>query len=276
MADQNITALPKKTSSQLAATDYLLGIDSAEGYQMLIQDLGDYIIQHATSSLAGSNQTLASAITALNSNFASKNYTVFNTTTLLTTQVDALPVKASYCGVISSYNHVEETGVPVNAAGYVEIYSESVNYKRLFFCPMGSTDVYVKDKSSNGWGDWVKIPTRSEVDALNNRTTFSQENPVGSSSNATFSLNQGKTNGQVCVVTFNATTTEQINAYSEFILLNEKYIPSGSDTNLFASTVVGTENEIMQWQVMRTGYIRPGVIIPANTNIRFSLVYIKS
>ncbi|XVG96504.1 hypothetical protein ACGCUP_04595 [Eubacteriales bacterium KG125] len=68
MADQNITALPKKTASGLAATDYLLGIDSAEGYQMLIQDLGDYIIQHATSSLAGSNQTLASAISALNSN----------------------------------------------------------------------------------------------------------------------------------------------------------------------------------------------------------------
>lgn len=75
MADQNITALPKKTSSQLAATDYLLGIDSAEGYQMLIQDLGDYIIQHATSSLAGSNQTLASAITALNNSLASTRYT---------------------------------------------------------------------------------------------------------------------------------------------------------------------------------------------------------
>ena len=77
MADQNITALPKKTSSQLAATDYLLGIDSAEGYQMLIQDLGDYIIQHAISSLAGSNQTLANAISALNSNFESnKRYFV--------------------------------------------------------------------------------------------------------------------------------------------------------------------------------------------------------
>ena len=67
MADQNITALPKKTSSQMAATDYLMGIDSAEGYQMLIQDLGDYIIQHATSSLAGANQTLAAAVNALNS-----------------------------------------------------------------------------------------------------------------------------------------------------------------------------------------------------------------
>lgn len=71
MADQAITALPKKTysgSSQIASTDYLLGIDSAEGYQMLIQDLGEYIINRATASLAGSTQTLASAISALNSN----------------------------------------------------------------------------------------------------------------------------------------------------------------------------------------------------------------
>jgi len=70
MADQAITALPKKTysgSSQIASTDYLLGIDSAEGYQMLIQDLGEYIINRATASLAGSTQTLASAISALNS-----------------------------------------------------------------------------------------------------------------------------------------------------------------------------------------------------------------
>ena len=76
MADQAITALPKKTysgSSQIASTDYLLGIDSAEGYQMLIQDLGEYIINRVTASLAGSTQTLASAISALNSKSVGNN-----------------------------------------------------------------------------------------------------------------------------------------------------------------------------------------------------------
>ena len=74
MADQRIVDLPTKVASGIAATDKLLGIDSAEGYQMLIQDLGDYIIQHATSSLAGSSQTLANAISSLNSNMDNAVY----------------------------------------------------------------------------------------------------------------------------------------------------------------------------------------------------------
>ena len=62
MADQKITELPIKTSSGIAATDYLLGIDSAEGYQMLIQDLGNYIINNVNATLGGASQTLAAAI----------------------------------------------------------------------------------------------------------------------------------------------------------------------------------------------------------------------
>lgn len=69
MPEQNqpINTLPIKIASEITATDYILGIGSAEEYQMLIQDLGDYIIQHVTSSLAGESQTLASAISGLNS-----------------------------------------------------------------------------------------------------------------------------------------------------------------------------------------------------------------
>lgn len=65
MADtkQNITELPVKIASGIAATDYLLGIDAGEGYQMLIQDLGDYIIQNVTSALGGAAaETLVDAL----------------------------------------------------------------------------------------------------------------------------------------------------------------------------------------------------------------------
>lgn len=71
MADQNITELPVKTSSGMTSSDYMLGIDSAEGYQMLIKDLGDYIIRNVqVNTIAGANQTLKSALDTLNSNLA--------------------------------------------------------------------------------------------------------------------------------------------------------------------------------------------------------------
>lgn len=72
MADQKITELPIKTSSGIAATDYLLGIDSAEGYQMLIQDLGNYIINNVSATLGGSAQTLAAAIGSLQTSLDNK------------------------------------------------------------------------------------------------------------------------------------------------------------------------------------------------------------
>lgn len=68
MADQNITELPVKTSSGMTSSDYMLGIDSAEGYQMLIKDLGDYIIRNVqVNTIAGANQTLKAALDTLNS-----------------------------------------------------------------------------------------------------------------------------------------------------------------------------------------------------------------
>ena len=71
MADQNITELPVKTSSGMTSSDYMLGIDSAEGYQMLIKDLGDYIIRNVqVNTIAGANQTLKSALDTLNSKVA--------------------------------------------------------------------------------------------------------------------------------------------------------------------------------------------------------------
>lgn len=68
MSDQNITELPVKTSSGITSSDYMLGIDSAEGYQMLIRDLGDYIIRNVqVNTIAGANQTLKAALDTLNS-----------------------------------------------------------------------------------------------------------------------------------------------------------------------------------------------------------------
>lgn len=66
--EQNITALPVKTNTGVANSDYFMGIDSAEGYQILIRDLAKYIMENYNgSTLAGSAQTPKAAIDALNS-----------------------------------------------------------------------------------------------------------------------------------------------------------------------------------------------------------------
>lgn len=71
MADQNITELPIKTNTGVASTDYMLGIDSAEGYQILVRDVAKYIVENYNgSTIAGSAQTIQSAVNALNSNLA--------------------------------------------------------------------------------------------------------------------------------------------------------------------------------------------------------------
>ena len=179
MADQNITALPKKTSSQLAATDYLLGIDSAEGYQMLIQDLGDYIIQHATSSLAGSNQTLASAITALNSNLTS----IVLPQASVSSNADIYAIYDAL-GNATSFRRrlIATTAFDVLASGrayILEGYKNSDNYGYLYLYSYGTPQgsVYSNLKSNGSWSGWQLIPTRAELDSLNNRLTYQTFGP---------------------------------------------------------------------------------------------------
>ena len=176
MADQAITALPKKTysgSSKIAATDYLLGIDSAEGYQMLIQDLGEYIINRVTASLAGSNQTLAAAISALNSN----SYSLKSGTNAASGADFNTYITPGIYFVTSNTHAAGCTNCPSGRAGrlivewttgastvlrqtYVE-YAESANV------PTANVYVRVSDNGASGWRAWQKQPTRTEIDALN-------------------------------------------------------------------------------------------------------------
>ena len=82
MADQKITELPIKGTSSINLADYLLGIDSSEGYQMLISDLAKKIIESYTgSSIAGSSQALKTALDDLATNTAGNLATVESSTT---------------------------------------------------------------------------------------------------------------------------------------------------------------------------------------------------
>ena len=69
MADINATDLTQETASTMDGNEQIIMFDSAEGKRATVKAVGDYIIQQVASSLNGSNQTLAAALSALNSKF---------------------------------------------------------------------------------------------------------------------------------------------------------------------------------------------------------------
>lgn len=204
MADQNITALPKKTSSQMAATDYLLGIDSAEGYQMLIQDLGDYIIQHATSSLAGANQTLAAAVNALNSKITLNP----DAPTVLQTESDYDTVFAnSATGILKkAYGHQTTANFPTLGGGFHTLYQQkNISAGKEFGYQVlvshntsGSAkevDIFARCWVNGTASSWKKLPSRTEIDLitrnLGNPNTAGFHNAIYRGNNITSYLTDG-------------------------------------------------------------------------------------
>ncbi len=76
MADINATDLTQETASTMDGNEQIIMFDSAEGKRATVKAVGDYIIQQVTSSLNGSNQTLAAALSALNSNRIIKTFSL--------------------------------------------------------------------------------------------------------------------------------------------------------------------------------------------------------
>lgn len=160
MPEQNqpITSLPIKTSSGMAATDYLLGIDSAEGYQMLIQDLGDYIIQHATSLLAGQSQTLASVISALDDDaILPRNRTVIPNNS----DIDTYLTPGVYA-VVSDASAATIANMPRSASGklIVLVRGNNTHYLQQRYIPTSSMCLeYVRNYNAGTFTTWTMLPT---------------------------------------------------------------------------------------------------------------------
>ena len=171
MADQAITALPKKTNSgsnKIAATDYMLGIDSAEGYQMLIKDLGDYIIQNVQSSLMGSNQTLAAALSALNSN----THILATTLDDLCSKTLALPSSRTVPLFIPATVTSALINVNMVGKGYVSKVSNIVADIVIYSGANGELYSARLNPTTKEVSNVTSIPTRAEVNALNSTISW--------------------------------------------------------------------------------------------------------
>ena len=111
-------------------------------------------------------------------------YHFFDNTSLLTTQIDALPSMGTFFGRIASFGSQSVTGVPVNSNGDVFVQKFNGNFVVVDFHPIGNSDAtYRKCKNSGTWeSSWTQLPSRSEISALNNSLTNWNYYQVGSNS----------------------------------------------------------------------------------------------
>lgn len=176
MANKIISNLTPKTSP--AAAD-LLAIEDTEATKKIDYNaLADAILNKITSktySVAGSTQTLISAIDALNSNLYNANLgTVINNNNDLDTYTEP---GTYYCDSASKAATLAHC--PVNTSGFkllvIRTGYENANLIQIIEVPIGLNDggsTYRRMGNPSAWGNWVKSPTRYDIDTLNNSKAF--------------------------------------------------------------------------------------------------------
>ena len=136
MADINATDLTQETASTMDGNEQIIMFDSAEGKRATVKAVGDYIIQQVTSNLNGANQTLAAALSALNSNvkslFTPDSYTSWKD--LLT----AAPLGVTACSASNINSELRPYPSEANGWGFVLIVKKNTSRMGVIWCA-GST-----------------------------------------------------------------------------------------------------------------------------------------
>ena len=101
-------------------------------------------------------------------------FIVLSNSANITSSAESLEALGTYFGSISSYGHQSETGVPENTNFYFKIQRMgNANYISIELWNVNNVEGghYIKSKVGGTWGDWVKVPSRSEITSLNNSLT---------------------------------------------------------------------------------------------------------
>lgn len=192
MADQKITELPIKTSTGINLTDYLLGIDSAEGYQMLVSDIAKKIVEdYAGSTLLGQAQSVMNAIEQCNSLRGGQIVSSgFNFDTCIDVGNYSIPTTS----LANSATGTKPISVPI---GYLKVLRtrDSGNVISQIFYEYSAVAVYYTRNytvSSQTWSDWVKTPTRAEIDKISDiNGIFSTNLAISGSSSEQYTVPNG-------------------------------------------------------------------------------------
>lgn len=219
--DQNITELPIKTNTGVASTDYMLGIDSAEGYQILVRDVAKYIVENYNgSTLAGSAQSPKSAINALQGKL-DRYIIIYNATysvsgltynsPSISQAIDAIAGKGTgryfvECRNSASYSDSYSALTTLNCTLIIDVLSS--NYINVFGLAVASENgtTLFRAKSNGNWGNWVKQPTRTEITELNSKLAVN----VTAAANVVIDVNKSYKVGKMLFLSVKGHVTAEI------------------------------------------------------------------
>lgn len=165
MADINATNLTPETLSTLDGTENIVAFDTAEGKKIPLSVLGDYVVQKLTQTLLGQTQSVANAIKQCYSLHGGQIVSSgFNFDTCTDVGNYSIPTTS----LANSATGTKPISVPI---GYLKVLRtrDSSNVISQIFYEYSAVAVYYTRNytvSSQTWSDWVKTPTRTEIDKI--------------------------------------------------------------------------------------------------------------
>lgn len=155
-----IKDLATRATKLLTGNAYMVFDNGTKVEKVNYAELAKQIItEYNTQTLAGSAQSVKSALDALNSN----QKETFNTTSLITDQVDALipsHIGHTFYGQITSYNSAAATGVPRAESYYVEVKCNTANYAVITLTSITDGFQYEKRKLVGTWDTFWQAQPR--------------------------------------------------------------------------------------------------------------------
>ena len=160
------STLTEKTSPAMTDLLRLVGSDD-HSYKTLVSDVAKAIIEtYAGSTVAGSAQSVKSALDALNTNkyaliygieiTANADLNTYTTPGSYYCKTNAAVATLSNCPTSSAFTMKVEAGA-------------GTSYPKQYLKPYDSTDEFVRTSPT---GAWVKLPSRAELNTLNGNYGF--------------------------------------------------------------------------------------------------------
>lgn len=161
MADQNMTDFTQETYSTLDGTEQLCGFDSAEAKRVTVQAVGEYVLKKLTTSLNGSNQTVANALSSLNSDMQDSGYKL-GTAIPNGSDLDSYTTAGVYVASTSALSQSisnKPNGVTTSFRLEVVQNASTTYIKQYLYNTADVQRIYIrqKDGTSNAWKPWYVI-----------------------------------------------------------------------------------------------------------------------